>query len=130
MHTVEIDFEVYKEITARRSSEHVTPNDVLREALGLPKQQTSGANPENRAGGRPWTSKGVTFPQGTEFRATHKGQTYKAVVQDGALVLNGERFSSPSAAAVSITGNPVNGWVFWESRMPGKQAWELIKSLR
>ncbi|MCX8115003.1 MAG: DUF4357 domain-containing protein, partial [Burkholderiaceae bacterium] len=82
------------------------------------------------AGGVPWVTKGVTFPHGTEFRATHKGQMHKGVVQNGALVLNGKRFNSPSAAAVSITGNPVNGWRFWECKLPGSDRWTLIAELR
>ena len=74
--------------------------------------------------------KGATFPAGTEFRATYKGQTYLARVENGALVLNGQPFNSPSAAAVSITGNPVNGWTFWEFRLPGRTTWQIIKALR
>ena len=33
MQTIEIDFDVFKEITARRKNEGITPNDVLRELL-------------------------------------------------------------------------------------------------
>ena len=128
MRTVEIDFDVFKEITLRRSTEDVTPNDVLREVFGLEPKR--GGNGSGVPTGKPWVTKGVAFPHGTEFRATYKGQIFHAIVNDGALVLNGNRFSSPSAAAVSITGNPVNGWVFWECKMPGKQAWEIIKRYR
>jgi hypothetical protein len=74
--------------------------------------------------------KGVKFPHGTEFRATYKGQIFNGVVEDGALAVNGKRFSSPSAAAVAITGNPVNGWIFWECKMPGQTKWKTIKSYR
>ncbi|MBI4205359.1 MAG: DUF2924 domain-containing protein [Betaproteobacteria bacterium] len=77
-----------------------------------------------------WIAKGVRFPAGTEFRAHHKGQTYLARVESGALVLNGKRYDSPSAAAVSITGSAVNGWRFWEGRLPGEASWKMIESLR
>jgi hypothetical protein len=61
----------------------------------------------------------------------YKGQTHLARVEDGALVLNGRRFDSPSAAAMSITGNkPVNGWTFWQCRPPGQAGWKMIKALR
>jgi hypothetical protein len=80
--------------------------------------------------GGDWIVKGVTFPGGTEFRATYKGQTYLGRVEAGALVLNGRRFDTPSAAAMSISGNPVNGWTFWECRSPGRTSWQLIKGLR
>jgi len=117
MYTIEIDFEVFKEITVRRATEHVTPNDVLRDLLGLAKTKKE-LTPGN-VNARPWVTKGVTFPDGAEFRATYRGQVFQAIVRDGALVYNGKKYSSPSAAAVFITGNAVNGWVFWECKLPG-----------
>ncbi|MBU1056020.1 MAG: DUF2924 domain-containing protein [Proteobacteria bacterium] len=128
MYTIEVDFDVFKEITNHRITEDVTPNDVLRELFGLPR--TKNENISSQSGGRPWVTKGVSFPNGTEFRATYKGLSYNGVVKDGGLVLNGERFSSPSSAAVSITKNAVNGWIFWECKIPGQDRWILINSLR
>jgi len=129
MRTIEVDFDVYKAITLRRPSEEVSENDVLRQILGLPAKKGPAV-----AGGVPapgdWVTKGVRFPTGTEFRASYKGQTYLARIEGGALVLNGKRYDSPSSAAVSITGNPVNGWTFWECRVPGQAGWKTIKSLR
>lgn len=130
MRTVEIDFEVYKEITIRRSSEDVTPNDVIRELLGLPKVEISANEIDEGDSRKSWTIKKVTFPHGTKFRANYKGQSYHAAVVDGALFFNGEKYSSPSSAAMSITGNPVNGWIFWECKMPGEQSWEMLKKRR
>lgn len=128
MRTIDVDFDVFKALTMRRVSEDVTENDVLRELLGLPgKKQSAAAN--NAAPGD-WITKGVRFPVGTEFRANYKGRTYLGRVENRALVLNGERFDTPSAAAVSITKNPVNGWTFWECRLPGKSSWQIIKALR
>ena len=45
-------------------------------------------------------------------------------------MVNGKKFTSPSAAAMSITGSPINGWIFWEYRRPGETAWQIIKNLR
>jgi hypothetical protein len=129
MPTIEVDFEVFKTITSRRPSEDVTENDVIRELLGLPARRPSRPAGVGFAPGD-WVTKGVRFPAGTEFRATYKGKVYLARVEGGALVLSGERFDSPSAAAGSITKNPVNGWTFWECRLPGRTEWQLIKSLR
>ena len=132
MSSIQVDFEVFKELTARRSSESVTENDVLRGLLGLngsspkPVSQPETRKPQDLS----WVSKGVTFPHGTGFRATYKGQRYTGQVDNGALVINGERFSSPSAAAVSITENPVNGWRFWECLLPGTGRWKIIASMR
>ena len=131
MYTIDVDFEVYKQLTVRRSTEDVTYNDVIRELLGL-AQTTPLPRSEKSASPSPsdWVAKGVRFPAGTEFRANYKGQVHVARVESGALMLsNGKRFDSPSAAAVSITGSAVNGWRFWECKLPGK-SWQLIETLR
>jgi len=129
MPTIQVDFDVFKALTMRRASEEVTENDVLRQLLGLPAHKGAPAQPGASAPGD-WIAKGVRFPAGTEFRAAYKGQTYLGRVEGGALVLSGKRFDSPSAAAVSITRNPVNGWRFWEARLPGQAGWKIIESLR
>jgi len=132
MKTIEVDFDVFKALTLRRPTEEVTENDVLRELLGLPLRRTvdgmTDTLPKQAKGD--WVAKGVCFPAGTEFRAYYKGQTYLARVENGALMWNDERFDSPSAAAVRITGNSVNGWNFWECRLPGQASWQIIKGLR
>lgn len=129
MRTIEVDFDVFKALTLRRPSEAVSENDVIRELLGLPPTSARPLGPQEPAVGD-WVAKGVRFPAGTEFRATYKGQTHLARVEGGALKLNGKRYESPSAAAVAITGNPVNGWRFWECRLPGRPAWKLLQEVR
>jgi hypothetical protein len=130
MMNIEIDFDVFKELTNRRVTENTTYNDVLRQLLGLNPSKTSISSPDLEFPAGAWTTKGVTFPAGTEFRANYKGKTIVGKVEDGSLVVNGKSFDSPSAAAVSITSNMVNGWIFWECRLPGKTSWQLIKTLR
>ena len=129
MRTIEVDFDVFKELTLRRPSEEVSENAVLRKLLGLQSKPTRQVS-ETELAPNDWIAKGVRFPLGTEFRATHKGQTHLARVDSGSLSLNGRRFESPSAAATAITGNPVNGWRFWECRLPGKSAWESLDAVR
>lgn len=131
MMTIEIDFDVFKTLTIRRDSEEVTYNDVLRDLLGLDKisKQTTPSDDITPSEGA-WITKGVRFPNGTDFRANYKGQTFHGKVQNSFLVVDGKRFDSPSAAAVDITGNSVNGWIFWECRLPGQNTWQMIKSLR
>ena len=133
MAQIDVDFEVFKELTARRASESVTYNDVIRELLGLkhaaptttPKLTTTTPKPN---GG--WTYKGVQFPNGTQFRATYKGKTCTAEIRGGSLLLNGQRQTSPSAAASSITKNNANGWDFWEVKRPGDASWLVMTQLR
>ena len=131
--SIDIDFDVYKELTIRRKTHEMTENDVLREMLGLSHAQSSRAQsngaPQNSAG-VPWVWKGVTFPHGTELRAEYSGRKYHAKVEDGAIVYDGKRFKSPSPAARAVTGNSVNGWTFWECKMPGKNSWVLMSKLR
>ncbi|GAB5604966.1 DUF4357 domain-containing protein [Sideroxyarcus sp. TK5] len=130
MHTIEVDFDVFKQLTVRRATEEVSYNDVIRELLGLEPSNTNSAKKSSDPSPDDWTAKGVHFPAGTEFRATYKGKIRTGYIDKGALVVNGKRYDSPSAAAVAITGNPVNGWRFWECRLPGKSSWHLIESLR
>ena len=131
MNTIEVDFDVWKELTNRRSSEEVTYNDVLRELLELPVKVKKTITLQSSIARRyDWVTKGVHFPDGTEFRANYNGQMYYGKVEKGRLVVNDKRFNSPSAAAKSITDNSVNGWTFWECRMLGQSNWQMIKSLR
>ena len=130
MHTIEVDFDVYKQLTVRRSTEEVSYNDVIRELLGLGQGKVSASKASQSPSPEDWVAKGVRFPAGTEFRANYKGQIYTGRVEGGALAVNGKKYDSPSAAAVAITGSPVNGWRFWECRLAGKSSWQLIESLR
>jgi hypothetical protein len=131
---IEIDFDVYKALTVRRSSETVTYNDVLRELLKLspiaPGRLSAPAPTTSEVSARDWIPKGVRFPEGTEFRARFKRQMYSGKVEAGALVVDGKRFHSPSAAAGYVTKNFVNGWNFWECRYSGETNWKNIMAIR
>ena len=129
MPTIEIDFDVFKAITLRRPSEETTENDVLREVFGLPAKKGPFLNLLTPGPGD-WVTKGVRFPAGTEFRANYKGQTHLARVEGGAIVVQGKSYDTPSSAAMSITKSNVNGWRFWEARLPGQSGWKMIESLR
>jgi hypothetical protein len=123
----EVDFEVFKELTLRRATESTTYNDVLRGLLGLPPTVT-GAAAQTDDGA--WEYRGVRFPSRTEFRAKYKGKTYSAKIEEGRLMLDGKVVGSPSEAAHQITGTNVNGWRFWECRLPGEARWRVIEALR
>lgn len=130
MKSIEIDFDVEKALFLRRTSEEVSYNDVLRDLLGVGPKKSSITATDTVSGQGDWVSKGVRFPSGTVFRATYKGQTYYGKVEAGALVVENKRYYSPSSAAVDITGNMVNGWIFWECQLPGRTSWQMIKSMR
>ncbi len=128
MHNIEVDFEVLKVLIARRATEDVSYNDVIR---GLLKLESMPQPPKraNEPSSQDWVIKGVRFPFGTEFRCRHLGKEHPARVEDGVLLLNGKRYHSPSAAGASITGYAVNGWIFWECRTPGG-AWRSAATYR
>ncbi len=125
MANIDVDFDVEKALFVRRQSPDVTYNDVLRQLLGLgpaPKAQTNG-----QSGPKDWTVKGVTFPEGTPFRVTYKGKTYEGKVEDGGLVIGATKYTTPSAAAHQITGKNVNGWRFWQCKLPGETNWQTME---
>jgi hypothetical protein len=129
MPQVDIDFEVFKELTNLRPAEAVTYNDVIRDLLKLPKPAKS-AHPSVN-GTKPWVVSDTSFPAGSEFMADYKGKTYSGMVRDGKLELSdGAKFTTPSAAAMHITASNVNGWRFWKCKVPGASQFVLIERLR
>src|SRR5579862_3284755 len=139
MITIEIDFEVYKALTTRRANESDSYNEVLRRLLGLGQGSPvirrlfgfgQSRAPVPPGGQNDWFYKGIRFPAGTDFRARYHGQLHHAKVERGALAVNGRRVLSPSDAAREITGNNVNGWRFWQCRLPGETEWRRLDSLR
>ncbi len=129
MPQIEIDFDVFKELTNRRSTEAVTYNDVVRDLLKLPKPTKSAKSAAN--GSKPWVVSDTSFPAGSEFMADYKGKTHSGIAKDGKLELDdGRKFTTPSAAAVHVTGSSVNGWRFWKCKLPGASHFVLIERLR
>lgn len=128
MTAIDVDFEVYKELTLRRATEATTYNDVIRTLLKLGDGKA--APPTAPATGA--TYKGVFFPDGTKFEATYKGRLYKAGIFNGEWIdgSTGESRSSPSQAVNKITGTSVNGWRFWRCKRPGDIAWTLLDKLQ
>jgi len=126
---IEIDFEVFKALTVRRSSEDHTYNQVLRELLDLPesdspKQDSEISKSEGRLLG------GRLLPNGTKLRAKYKGQLHFAHIANNELIdENGVSHRSASAAARSVTNNSVNGLTFWEVRRPADVSWQRLISI-
>lgn len=136
MHAIDIDFEVFKKLTALRDSEDVSYNDVIRSLLGLKaasglsKSSGSKSSASASAPAPAWITKNVHFPEGTLFRATYKGKPHAGKVEGQRLMVDGKSHDSLSAAAVAITGSPVNGWRFWECKRPGDLQWSLAETMR
>lgn len=96
MLTIEVDFDVYKQLTVRRATEEVTYNDIIRELLGLGQTETSPKEIQTESSPSDWAAKGIRFPAGTEFRANYKGQLRTGRVEGGALIVNGKRHALQS----------------------------------
>lgn len=130
---VEIDFEVFKALTALRTSETHTYNQVIRELLGLSsivEAPTSSAPVPEQDDKRSFHSRDLTLPHGTQLRAVYKGHTYWAKIEDGRWIdLTGIEHNSPSAAAKDITRNNVNGLRFWQAKRPGDDEWASLELL-
>ncbi|HKR16575.1 hypothetical protein [Rhizorhapis sp.] len=145
---IEIDFDVFKALTALRRTEADTYNAVIRRLLQLPDpmQQIAKALLEGQSNGLPkrglsglaellvegvWFN-GTYFPNGTKLRATYKGSTYTAKIEGGKWIDQaGVTRNSPSDAAGAVCeGTNVNGWRFWHALRPGDVEWHRLDELR
>jgi len=124
---IDISFDTYKQLTLLRPSEDVSYDDVIRGLLNLPLVAPAElSRPDKKA----WSYKSVSLPHGTDLRASYKGATHVAKIVDGEWIQDGAPQTSPSAAANAITGNSVNGWDFWEAKLPDTSRWRVLNSLR
>lgn len=145
---IEIDFDVFKELTARRKHENHTYNAVLRELLGLPSSASEvhpdspsaqiarvaralasiGTSPPSGMG---FQARDLFLPEGTAIRATYKGKLHLARIYRGQwLHPDGSTFDSPSAAATAVTGTNVNGLRFWEALRPNDTEYRKLEIIR
>lgn len=144
MRTIEIDFEVHKAIELERRGFDEAPNTALRRLLGIaPAENEESVARETvaapSAAGRPWVGKGhstgLTLPHGTELQMDYNGQRFTGRVDNGALVFEGQSFSSPSGAADELCRTKdgrktsLNGKELISARLPGETDWVLLKAL-
>lgn len=135
---IDIDFDVFKALTAMRESENHTYNDVIRGLLGLPESMSRRMSREwtvniedfGRAKWNGFISRDLFLPNGTELRANYKGNQFTASIQRNKWIdSNGAEHDSPSAAASAITGTNVNGLRFWEAKRPSDSEWRKLDAL-
>jgi hypothetical protein len=146
---IDIEFDVFKGLTALRSSESESYSDVIRKLLNLPADPASAQRPTfgaflNNAvveqltglGGLRPVAFGIWFgdvhlPEGTILRATYKGKNYSAQIVNGQWIdQDGIVRRSPSDAAGAISGTNVNGWRFWHVQRPGDAVWRRLDELK
>lgn len=133
--TIDIDFDVHKLIETERSSFAETPNEVLRRLLNLSAPQPV-QTAKKGDGSRSWSGEGITLPHGTMLKMTYNGRQHEGQIVDGKWVVDGKTFDSPSGAAsgVAVTKSGkhtrLDGWGYWEVRVPGDSSWARISGLR
>ncbi|MBU4232740.1 MAG: hypothetical protein KKD99_11010 [Proteobacteria bacterium] len=121
--TIEIDLEIYRLIETNRSSFDETETDILRRLLNLPHLE------KPRAIGKGLNlGYSVILPDGTLLKGRTRRPEVQAEVRDGWIIVDGERFDSPSGAAKKF-GGP-NGWIFWKVKRPQDSEWILLDQLR
>ncbi|MGP1282876.1 MAG: hypothetical protein ACTS1X_07865 [Parasphingopyxis sp.] len=140
---IEIDFEVFKALTAKLTDESDSYNEAIRRLLGMPATEVAPRLGEIDTPGLPGVTRGlggetggvwfsnVFFPDGTWFRATYKGKTYRAWINKSQWVDElGNVRTSPSDAASAISNTNVNGWRFWFVRRPHDEDWVRMDALK
>ena len=122
MQQIEIDFEVWKELTIRRAHEGHSYKDVLRDLLNLKPathQQHADAPVPLSGKHKGFALRDGELVEGTQLRAVYKGEEHRAYIREGRWIdEDGREHSSPSAAASAISGTNVNGLRFWHAKRP------------
>jgi hypothetical protein len=136
---IEIDIEVYKAIENSRISFSESHNDVLRRIIGIDTSnfvKNTNTLPTEAQIAKSWRGKGVELPHGTLVRMEHNGRVYSGEILDGIWSVEDIRATTPSGAASAIARTkqggsaPLNGWNYWEVRLPSSNRWKPIASLR
>jgi hypothetical protein len=137
--TIEIDFDIHKMIESERRSFTEPHYMALRRLLKLPDIEPGSAKEQTRAPeGRSWRDGLVELPHGTLARMAYdRGkQVFQGEFLDGKLVVNGQSFDALSEAASELartkagTKTSLNGWIYWEAKLPGESKWRRLSDIR
>ena len=134
--SIEIDFDIHKLIESERRGFSEQPYLALRRLLKLPDIDTVVETASTA--GVPWQEDRVVIPHGSLARMEYGrgSQVYEGQFLNGALVVNGQRFKSLSAAASAVARTKdggkasLNGWNYWEVKMPGSDKYRPMEHLR
>lgn len=136
---ISVNFDTWKRLTALLQSETDDYSAVIGRLLPDHLHTVSKETDDER--GIEWSTgdshagavfKGLFLPEGTRMRASHRGKTYFATITGARWVDDetGESRTSPSHAAAQITGNSVNGWLFWLAKRPTDTQWHNLAAMR
>lgn len=137
--TIEIDFDIHQRIEGERRSFDEPPYLALRRLLNLPAPTEAGKdNEDSSTDGRPWREGLVEVPHGSFARMSYQRgkQIFEGRFWDGKLVVDGRPFDTLSAAASALAvtkggDHPnLNGWNYWEAKLPGETRWRSLAEMR
>ena len=117
MRTIRISEQVYKEV-AKRGKFGETPNDVLERVFKITKTKRKNHR------------RGLLPPDNTECRFNSYGEDVYGKIENGDLVLSIGNYSSFSTAAKVLTGKSLNGWLYWQIKLPHQDRWILADRWR
>lgn len=117
MRTIRISEQVYKEI-ANRGKFGETPNDVLERVFKITRTERQNHR------------RGLLPANNTECRFNRDGEYVYGRIKNGELILSIGSYSSFSTAAKALTGKSLNGWLYWQIKLPHEDQWILANSWR
>lgn len=138
MRTIEIDFDIHKAIENERRGFDEPPHAALRRLLGMTEAESAPETRSSRAVGRPWREGLVEIPHGSEARMSYQygSQKFAGRFEDGKLIVDGREFDTLSSAASALARTrdgsvpSLNGWNYWEVKLPGSSDWISCDQLR
>lgn len=128
MKNIETDSDLLNEPIFQQPSKDAYQKGIFESSESLDSVKEKSA--ENSGGCVSWVVESVVFPDGTEFRGKYKGYFYYGKVRNGTLALDEKEFISPCEAALTITRTPIDGWLFWDCKLPGQLSWMNISELK
>lgn len=132
MPRIDVDFDVIAEL-GQRGKFGDTFNDVIRQALGMPRLEfrVGGLQLHNRGSLAPILEAGLLRPeQRLTWERRNLGETHLATVTaDGRMMTrNGASHVSPDTCASAVAGYPCKGWRQWRTE-DGKTLQELLEKI-
>ena len=140
LRNIEIDLDVNKEMEKERASFSEAPNDILRRKYGLPARKEPKIDSVEdkkwvKQDKRGWSGQGVSLQHGTLLAMDYNYMPYTGRIDDGAWLVDGQRYSSPSGAMHAAKtkkgqGTRLNGWNYWRVKRPVDTSWIKLDYLR
>ena len=77
-----------------------------------------------------WSKDGITLPHGTKLRMAFNGQEQYGEIANGNIYVGGQNYNSLSDAARELSGQSMNGWLWWDVKMPDENCWTALRWIK